>query len=508
MSKSNILGRCIGEAATTHVEFISKKMPKVGEYVTLEYEGQKVLGMIEDLLRGSVALNTEIYDPQIVEKIKSIEGEDYYIRGVVKILGDTKTLKMPRTPPPPGTEVIRADRDTLESIFNSAKNGLRIGTLITHEDVPASIDVNLMVTRHLAILAMTGAGKSNTVAVIVDGLLKLNGCIIIFDMHSEYTDAEFKNGEVKKILPKINPLNLSFGEFSKLARISQEKAHVQERYLRMAMKEVKKDIEKNTISKTEFFNGIEKKLREYMNEEKHPEYKPDKKSIIAVINKIEELKERYETILDVNISKIINQIELGKVNVIDLGTIDEDATDVIVSHITRDILESRKTYVKKEGKGLKFPVFIIVEEAHIIAPNNRITYSRYWINRIAREGRKFGVGLCLVSQSPKSLDSEALSQANNMIILRLVEPTDQRHVQTSSESLSEDLLNQLPSLNIGEAVVVGLMTKVPALVKIDKFEGKFRGADPNIVQQWNKIYKEEIDNAKKRKKEIEDILGD
>ena len=54
-----------------------------------------------------------------------------------------------------------------------------------------------------------------------------------------------------------------------------------------------------------------------------------------------------------------------------------------------------------------------------------------------------------------------------MIILRLVEPEDQRHVQSASESLSQDLVNQLPSLNVGEAIVLGLMAKVPTLVKID-----------------------------------------
>ena len=71
-----------------------------------------------------------------------------------------------------------------------------------------------------------------------------------------------------------------------------------------------------------------------------------------------------------------------------------------------------------------------------------------------------------------------------MIILRLVEPKDQRHVQTASENLSEDLVKQLPSLNIGEALVLGLMTKVPTLVKINEFKGRQRGGDLDIIEQW------------------------
>lgn len=70
---------------------------------------------------------------------------------------------------------------------------------------------------------------------------------------------------------------------------------------------------------------------------------------------------------------------------------------------------------------------------------------------------------------------------NNMIILRLVEPEDQRHVQSASESLSQDLINQLPSLNVGEAIVLGLMSRVPTLVKIDEFKGRRQGGDLDII---------------------------
>ncbi|RLE95839.1 MAG: hypothetical protein DRJ55_01035, partial [Thermoprotei archaeon] len=86
-----------------------------------------------------------------------------------------------------------------------------------------------------------------------------------------------------------------------------------------------------------------------------------------------------------------------------------------------------------------------------------------------------------------ALDPEALSQTNNKIILRLVEPSDLRYVQQASELLSEDLLMQLPSLNVGEAVVLGMMVKVPALVRIDEFRGRKGGGDPDIVAEWNAI---------------------
>ena len=114
------------------------------------------------------------------------------------------------------------------------------------------------------------------------------------------------------------------------------------------------------------------------------------------------------------------------------------------------------------------------------------------------------LGLCLVSQSPKSIDPDSLSQANNMIILRLVEPQDQRHVQSASESLSEDLVKQLPSLNIGEAVVLGLMTKIPALVKIHEHKNKEFGQDLAVIDMWKKSIE---NNEQKYEDEKEDIIN-
>ena len=137
----------------------------------------------------------------------------------------------------------------------------------------------------------------------------------------------------------------------------------------------------------------------------------------------------------------------GHANVLDLSQVDESVASVLVSHILRNALQRSKDAASKGENLIENSVFFILEEAHILAPKKRETDSKKWIQRVAREGRKFGLGLCLVSQSPKTVDHDALSQMNNMIILRLVEPEDQRHVQSASESLSKDLVDQLPSLN-------------------------------------------------------------
>ncbi len=494
------IGRCIGEASTDTVSFVSKKMPRIGEYVMLEYEGRvgPVLGMIETLVRGNVGIPEEIYDPEMVERIRRLEGEEYYIQGRVRIIGQVESLRIPRTPPPPGTRVLSAPPEVLKRIFGERERGIRIGTLITQEDVAVHVDTNRMVTRHLAILAMTGAGKSNTVAVIVDRLLEKRGTVLIFDMHSEYISTKFRNGEVHPLWPALNPRHLAFKEISRLAYMKEERANVQARYFRNAYETTIREIEENQTGVTRLFERMKELLMEYAEDE---QFRNDRNSIFAALNKLEDFEERYEQLMDLAAPEVVESIVPGRVNVIDLGSVDEDAADVIVSHTLRKLLTSRKQYIRK-GEGLGVPIFAVLEEAHILAPRTRSTDSKYWISRIAREGRKFGVGLCLVSQSPKSLDPDSLSQMNNMIISRLVEPEDQRHVRSASESLSEDLMSQLPSLNIGEAIVIGLMTRVPALVKVDEFTGKLVGGEIDVVAEWRRAAERMQGERERRRGEL------
>jgi len=483
-----LLGYIVGEASVSKAVFISNTAPRRGQYVELNYAGTRVLGMVQALIHGSVSLTEDVHDPDIVRKIRNMsDGSDLYLKGVISILGDADTLKVPDVPPPPGTEVYSASKELLSKVFGEslAKSGrgVRLGVLISEPDVPVYLDVNRLVSRHLAILAVTGAGKSNTVAVLSERIVELGGSVVIFDMHSEYDELEFPSGgEVNKLAPRINPLHMSTSELLRLLRIDTA-AHKQERYFRRVWQEVKKKSRREGAGE-DLLKTASKMLENLLSSEDKPS--SDKSSILGVINKIEDFADRYGDIIDYGLPDVTAQIKPKAANILDLGSLDEETADALVSHYLRRILEARKSYAKG-GEGLRFPVLTVLEEAHILAPRERRTLSKYWIARIAREGRKFGVGLCLVSQRPKALDPEALSQTNNKIILRLVEPSDLRYVQQASELLSENLLMQLPSLNVGEAVVLGMMVKVPALVRIDEFRGRKGGGDPDIVAEWNAV---------------------
>ncbi|MBR6928484.1 MAG: ATP-binding protein [Methanobrevibacter sp.] len=488
-----VVGICVGETSLTEVTFISDKMPQVGEYVTIEYDGKKVLGMIENLVRGNDALNIDINDFKAIRQISKIGAEDNYIRGKVKILGDVNdNLRLPRTPVLPGTEIKLADAEILKEIFK-VTNPIKLGALVNPSDVEVNVEANPILSRHLAILAMTGAGKSNTVAVLIDQLLGYSVPVFIFDMHGEYKDAEFPNGNVNVIKPKINPQYMTFYEIKKLVNIPSN-GYIQERHFRRAFKKAKEMLSDGVAHTNNFLQII------YDILEADSQVEGSDKQIVDVMNKIDDSMDRYSNLFDQYTGNILTSIKKAHANVLDLSQVDESVASVLVSHILRNSLQRSKNAAHSGNKKelLDNSIFFILEEAHILAPNKRDSDSKRWIQRVAREGRKFGLGLCLVSQSPKTVDHDALSQMNNMIILRLVEPEDQRHVQSASESLSQDLINQLPSLNVGEAIVLGLMTRVPTLVKIDKFKGRQHGDDMDIVSHF-------INSQKDDEKEIDDL---
>ncbi len=494
------IGSVIGETSPTQVLFIvedNNARPRLGEYVVVDYgesySGREryVLGMIEYISSGNPLAPESLNNPEAIDRLRLYD-ETYsrtYMRGSARLLSYVSTLvdgnpyvETPKTPPPPFSIVYRAGKGLLEKIFSSRKPGwIRIGVLASHPDVAYHVNVNYIVQRHLAILAVTGAGKSNTVALLVSRIVgELNGTVLIFDMHSEYVNSDL-GVKTNIIEPFLNPLYMDKPEFIQLLRIPSN-AWKQEYVLRKALDEFQDKMRDSGFNKQGDFIEV---LKEHVKRLSGGDLESAKR---GVENRIEDFKERYGHILRYDIgSDLVQIIKPGYLNIVDLGSVDEDTADVIVHHYLRRLYYERRRFVRTDGsEGYPVPVFIVLEEAHILVPRSGNTLSKYWVSRIAREGRKFGLGLCLVSQRPKAVDENALSQTNNKIILRLVEPSDLRYVQSASEYLSDELLRILPGLNIGEAVVLGLMTPLPAIVRIDKCRGKSGGRDIDVVNEWRK----------------------
>ncbi|MCS7245900.1 MAG: ATP-binding protein [candidate division WOR-3 bacterium] len=492
------IGISVNQTSPYRITFISSESPKIGEYVIVKDEGRELLGMVYAVYSENPYITESIISPDYAQKIRALTSGSIKYRAVVNLLGEITDngLSSLKSPPKPSSDVFIADNETLKRVFKiEDKNYVKIGTLLNNPDIPVYINLSQSVIRHMAILAITGAGKSNTVAVLIEKISEKNGTAIVFDIHGEYRSFRPNNKPIRIIQPVIDPRLLDVEEIGALIGVDMDASPQMYYILNDVVYSIKKrsssideedkldhelnkDFLEDVILELESIKQDKERLRDIVG--------GNKESLFRLINRLKNLKNRFGTLFKEGATELIKQINEGSINVLDLSGLDEDKADIIISHLLNAILIDKK---KTGNKVLSAPIVCILEEAHIFASNRRITRSKYILNRIAREGRKFGIGLWLVSQRPKGLDPDILSQMNNMIILKLVEPEDQNHVQRASESLSYELLEYLPSLNPGEAILIGNMVKIPILVKIDKSLSKLEGHDPNVIEEWLKLNK-------------------
>jgi DNA helicase HerA-like ATPase len=481
------IGYVVGESTTSYVNLLIKNKVREGSYVVIEYDDVKALGLLTSLTMGSDLVDENVNDISLLEDLAKANRDKIpkFMKGKAKLLIDLNGLKRVDIPPPPMATARLATEDELREVYS--KGSLTLGKVLG-SDVPATVEVNAL-TRHLAILAATGAGKSNTVAVMSTRLADMGATVVIFDYHGEYSSLNTRR--LNLVEPKLNPLNFTTREFATLLNI-RENAHIQYRIIRRALEDVKEEVNNMLKSGNIDLKHLQENLKqiflEKVNEQKVKE--KDDKPLTEVRNKLEEFFDEYGDYIDVSLSDVMTRIRKASVNVVDLSPLDEDVMDAVVSHYLRRFLMSRKEH-KRTGKGFEYPLVSVIEEAHVLLSKDRNTLTKLWASRIAREGRKFGVILTVVSQRPKGLDENILSQMLNKIILRLVEPTDKKYVLETSDNLTEDLIQGLSSFNPGEALVIGPIVKLPMMVKVDKYEGTLAGRDPNLKEEWSRALEEE-----------------
>jgi DNA helicase HerA-like ATPase len=177
---------------------------------------------------------------------------------------------------------------------------------------------------------------------------------------------------------------------------------------------------------------------------------------------------------DVPMDDILRPMNLS---VIDLAGVDQWIAEFVVDKVLREAWSRATT------EGLPRPLFIVLEEAHNFVPGGKDTRSQCAgiLKRIASEGRKFGLFLVLITQRPYRIHQDTLSQCNSQIIMRLTNPEDQNAVRRASESISEGLLADLPGLNVGEAVILGPLVRVPVMVRVGKRRSREGGSDIDVV---------------------------
>ena len=488
--KKDLLGVVIGVTNTGYVLFEGKEPTGLGEYIIITInDDKKILGVVESCLIKSDALeDISNYQEALESKIVAeINKRDKSFKINVKILGLLDLLKqskviLPEIPPLPGTEVFRANKEDLKEIFNPEDDSwLKIGTLLRNSHVNVKINVNKLATRHLGILAMTGMGKSNLVSVIAKSISEIPGTMVIFDYHDEY---RFLSGDnINFVQAQINPRLLTAEKFAEVIEI-RDNADIQNSILLKAFDsdDLKKKIEDN------FWDYLENNIKEIGIKEKRFTTSAER-----VLDKIKEARRRFDNILIPNSFDPVSHIKEGKLNIINLIEFTEKQANVAIAFYLESILYQRKISKTKntqsknnKEKQILFhsPIIVVIEEAHVFIPKNENTDTKYIASKVAREGRKFGVGLIIVSQRPRALDPNVLSQMGSLSIMKIVQQEDQSQIWSTSEAINAKIIEQLPSLNPGEALFVGQWVNLPSFIKIDEIKERSMGKDPEPVKEW------------------------
>lgn len=187
----------------------------------------------------------------------------------------------------------------------------------------------------------------------------------------------------------------------------------------------------------------------------------------------------------------------SKLAILDLSGVPFEVLDIAIGLITRFVYDSMFWGRNESYTGKKRPLLLAYEEAHTyLNKNDNNSYSKSAVERIFKEGRKFGVGALVISQRPSEISETILAQIGTLIALRLTNSGDQSIVKSASPDNLNSLIDLLPSLRIGEAVIVGESIKIPSRIRVKLNNPRPTSEDPNLVKCWSKKHDTSEENYK------------
>ncbi|MBI1973295.1 ATP-binding protein [Candidatus Micrarchaeota archaeon] len=462
-----MLGRIIAtEEGPTPSQFCFLSSARVDKNSFVEYEldGGRGLAMITDLRKDnryySEAENVHQSDRAGVDlSARFPTGEWEYLLATCQVHGLLKDGRVLRatTAPSPGTKVGKAGNDLLQVFLGFEQGGLHIGS-VEHHDLDVRVPVSRLFQKHVAILAMSGAGKSYLTSVILEELLsrkqEQTPAVVLVDVHGEYSslaDDTTVRGRVRVIRGEDLKLPVSSLSPHDFFTLIPDASAPQKRELRRVIEEARHAMREGSGP-----YDMQELVKRVENDSKMNELVAE--ALVAWLSGLDATNLFDKHGMDV--AKLAN---VGNLSILDLGEmIDSRKKQMILSYIAGQLFNKRRANSIP-------PFLLIVEEAHQFCREGATSgdsLSRDIIETIAREGRKFGASLCLISQRPIQLSTTALSQCNSVVILRVTNPYDIKHIGESCEALDRSSLDSITTLQVGEALIVGEAVRFPLFIKV------------------------------------------
>lgn len=410
--------------------------------------------------------------------------------------------------PLPGQPIQVATIEDLRQVYSRPdKPSIKVGSVSQAQGIPVHFMLNDLVGKHFAVLGTTGSGKSCAVTFILQRMIEayLHAHVVLLDPHNEYPPAFGDLAElVDPTTMDIPHWLLNFEESVELFVGQSDDAPIAETnivkeallHARKAVTQLQVDKSKVTVD-----TPLPYKLGDLIRQitiAKHRVLGAEQEPYDRVLNKIDTLRNdtRFRFLLkddqsvkDTMVDMLSQYLRVPQrrkpISIIDLSGIPSDVVDVVVSVLCRTIFDAALWNPKRSD----IPVFVVCEEAHRYAPKGRESTfipTKRALARIAKEGRKYGVGLALVTQRPSELDESILSQCNTVIALRMSNEQDQEFVRRTLPDGSLSLVEALPTLRTREAVAVGEGTSIPLRIMFDEIpeEKRPRSADVEFSEAW------------------------
>ena len=455
----------------------------LGELVRIEASlpGRMVFGIVTGLSRQSVVPGggfAAVAQIQLVgETVSDGDGGIVLERGVSRH-------------PVLGAPVRAADRKDLETVFvRPGEKTVPLGSLHQDPSIQAHVLVDGLLGKHFAIMGTTGAGKSCALALLLRRILTSlpNGHVVLIDPHAEY-GAAFK--DLAEIVT-VDNLELPYWllNFEELCGVVVSRdgaaAEQEQEILKKAVVQAKKrfcgageETDHITVDTPTPY-----RLREVaalINESMGLLDKAEgTKPFLRLISRLEALEsdKRYGfmfsgLVVRDNLGEILSRLlripVSGKpMTVFDISGVPSEIVDVVVSVLSRTVFD----FALWTQEDRRIPILFVCEEAHRYVPcgdDDVFGPTKRSIGRIAKEGRKYGVSLGLVSQRPSELSVPILSQCNTLFAMRMGNERDLAFVYNAMPEGSEDLFAALPALKTGEAVAIGEGLPVPMRMRFDR----------------------------------------
>lgn len=173
-------------------------------------------------------------------------------------------------------------------------------------------------------------------------------------------------------------------------------------------------------------------------------------------------------------------------SVLDVSGLPSEILSTIVGTVVRIVCDLLFWAEGLPISGREQPLMIVLEEAHIFLPEEGDSAAHRIISRIAKEGRKYGIGLCVVTQRPVEIESTVLSQCGTMIALRLTNSSDREKVKGAMPDDLGELASMLPGLRTGEGIVIGEAMPIPSRIQFFRARKRPHGDDPDVPEAWRK----------------------